>query len=128
MSRSHRSTYSASALLERHGITIDKARPAQHSRRTAQLDTDQFPVITVDVLEIVCELDELGADVRVVWDDPSGPCTSCQMEDAVADVRVYDGWLLDEMCRKCAPHAVKVANTDAVVVEVLAYTPQEVRR
>jgi hypothetical protein len=107
-------------LLEKHGITIDKARPAQHSRRTAELDTEQFPVIAADLLAYITVLDEVADDVRVVWDEPAGPCTSCQMDDAVADVRVYDGPVLDEMCRDCAPHAIRVANSDAVVVEVLA--------
>lgn len=114
------SSHSAVALLKKHGIRIDPTRPAQHSRRTAEAVTEQFPVVSVDVLELVVELETLGADARVVFgEDPNDDCTSCQQIGAVADVRVYDGPAYDEMCRACAPAAVRAATTDAVVVEVL---------
>lgn len=131
MSRDHRSAYTAVALLEKNKVTIEPGSGGRHrdmtraerraARRVETAVTAILPVVDPDTLDLVVQLDAMGADVRVIHGrGDAGHCTSCQMRHAVADVRIYDGPAYDEVCRECAPKAVKVATTDDVKVEVLA--------
>jgi hypothetical protein len=131
MSRDHRSLYSATEILALHNVPIlPGGRLRDVPRRLAGMDTviiealkpPPWDTIPASVLDLVQELDRLGADVVVRPDiHEQGPCERCQVMGAVANVRIYDGGLdYDLTCRGCAPARVGLCVSGRVEVEVCA--------
>ncbi|WP_027947179.1 hypothetical protein [Amycolatopsis taiwanensis] len=116
MSRDHRSMYGVAALLERHGIQIDRTRGPQHRRPRAAETALAQPTETE---LFIAEMRMLGAHAYEVLRDTHGPCKVCQLEGREGDTEVYIGRDGHEvMCRPCARQAVKGADRPTVV-EVL---------
>lgn len=110
MSREHGSTYSAVALLEKHGIPV-RPGPARHQRkhpeRQALADTLVLPMVDVaepdDLDELAADMAYVGAIVHRPDREPNGDCRRCDRMGALAEVTVTSGDEPEEMCRVCTP-------------------------